>query len=259
MRKTVIILITILLVLVFFPCMAEGSQEEAIRLLREHCYVHLDGGEKLHADPYCRSVHPKYQPRTETEFDESLLDRYSICPICTETVQPEEEPSPLDQATLVMPEEEIYRITAEWEEKYGFSGEWDYQVNAAFSAETGTIPYTAYVFDASVLPVMPDEDAIPAEEIAGKAVSLAASYGSRLTEEVLADMKVIVAEYVKTDNDVYLFSATGSWLVKFIGSDDTGAWMYVDAHTGVPNFLYIYPDGVSYIGEPGVEATFDEE
>ena len=70
---------------------------------------------------------------------------------------------------------------------------------------------------------------------------------------------MIVAQYVKPDNDVYLFSTTGSWLVKFLGSDGAGAWMYVDAHTGVPNFLGIYPDGISYIGEPGVDATLDEE
>ena len=72
-------------------------------------------------------------------------------------------------ATKVMSEEEIYRITVEWEKQYGFSALWDYQVNAAFSAETRTIPYNAYVFDFSLLPVMPDEDAIPAEKIAENA------------------------------------------------------------------------------------------
>ena len=99
-----------------------------------------------------QSVNRRYLPLTEIAFDESLLNQYSVCPVCTSVEQPQEEPSPLDRATLVMPEEEIYRITAEWEKKYSFSELWDYQVNAAFSAETGTIPYNPYVFDPSVLP-----------------------------------------------------------------------------------------------------------
>ncbi len=136
---------------------------------------------------------------------------------------------------------------------------WDYQVNAAFVSEAGTLPDTPYVFDKSLLPIMPDEDAIPAEEIAGKAIPLAASYGSRLTEDALKDMQVIVSQYRKPDNDVYLFSTTGSWLVSFWDNDDVVAWMYVDAHTGVPNFLNIVSDCISFQGEPGVEGMHYEE
>ena len=101
-------------------------------------------------------------------------------------------------------------------------------------------------------PVMPDEDAIPAEKIAENAVSLAASYGSRLTRNDLENMQVIVSQYVKPDKDVYLFSAKGSWLVNFWKNDESFACLYVDAHTGIPYFFRIIPDAVSYTGEPGV-------
>lgn len=236
-------------------CMAEEVPAEAVSLLKEHCYINPDGGSKLHADPNCQSVNTRYLPLTEIEYDEALLNRYSICLICTTAEQPqEEEPSLLDLATLVMPEEEIYRITVEWEKKYGYSGQWDYQVNAAFSAETGTLPYTAYIFNPSLLPVLPDEDAIPAERIAEEAPALAAAYGSRLTEDDLRNMQVIVSQFKKPDRDISIFPATGTWLVNFWDEDESIAWLYVDARTGIPSHFDILPDEVSYTGAPGVEA-----
>ena len=75
----------------------------------------------------------------------------------------------------------------------------------------------------------------------------------------MKDMQVIVSQYRKPDNDVYLFSTTGSWLVSFWDNDDVVAWMYVDAHTGVPNFLNIVSDCISFQGEPGVEGMHYEE
>ena len=257
-KKMLIILTVILLSIISVACAAGEIPEEAINQLKEHCYVNPNGGEKLHADRNCRSVHRKYLPLTEIEFDEALLNQYSICPVCTTPDQPQEEPSPLDQATMVMPEEEIYRITVEWEKQYGFSGLWDYQVNAAFAAETGTTPYNAYIFNPSLLPVFPGEDAIPAEKIADEAFVLAASYGSRLTENDLRNMQVIVSEYLKPDRDISIFSTTGTWLVKFMDDADTIAWLYINAHTGIPNFFYIIPDAVTYAGEPGVEAVMTE-
>ena len=257
MKKILIILTASLLIILTAACMAEESGDGAIIQLKEHCYINPAGGSKLHADQNCETVNPRYLPLTEIEFSEDLLNQYTVCPVCTTAGQPQEEWSPLDLATMVMPEEEIYRITAEWEKKYSFSGLWDYQVNAAFSAETGTIPYNAYVFDPGLLPVFPDDDAIPAEKIAGDAVSLAASYGSRLTEEELGNLQVIVSQYVKPDKDVYLFSTTGSWVVYFRNDEDIVAELYVDAHTGIPNYFQILPDEVSYVGEPGVEARYD--
>ena len=254
-KKMLIILTVILSSIISVACAADEIPEEAINQLKEHCYVNPDGGSKLHSDRNCKSVNPKYLPLTEIEFDEALLIQYSICPICTTPDQPEEETSLLDRATMVMPEEEIYRITVEWEKQYGFSGLWDYQVNAAFAAENGTIPYTAYIFNPSLLPVFPDEDAIPAEKIADEAVALAASYGSRLTENDLGNMQVIVSEYLKPDKDISLFSTAGTWLVKFMDDADTIAWLYVNARTGIPDFFYIIPDAVTYTGEPGVAAV----
>ena len=256
MKKTVIVLFVILLCIIS-ACMADEIPEEALNQLKEHCYINPDGGSKLHADQSCKSVNPRYLPLTEIEFNEALLNQYHICPVCTTVEQVQEEPSPLDQATKVMSEEEIYRITVEWEKQYGFSGLWDYQVNAAFSAETRTIPYNPYVFDFSLLPVMPDEDAIPAEKIAESAVSMAASYGSRLTKEDLENTQVIVSQYVKPDKDVYLYSTEGSWHVNFWKDDESIACLYVNAHTGIPNFFCIFQDGIHYIGEPGVEASSD--
>lgn len=256
MKKIIAALLVILLCIIS-ACIADEIPEETLSQLKQHCYINPSGGSKLHVDQNCKSVNPRYLPLTEIEFNETLQNQYSVCPVCTTVEQPQDEPSPLDQATLVIPEEEIYQITVEWEKKYGFSALWDYQVNAAFSAETGTIPYNPYIFDPSVLPIFPDEDAIPAEKIAEDAVSLAASYGSRLTEDDLKKCQIIVSQYVKPDKDVYLFSITGTWVVSFLNDEDSIAWLYVDAHTGIPNFFYIISDGISYIGEPGVEAVHD--
>lgn len=256
MKKIIAALLVILLCIIS-ACIADEIPEETLSQLKQHCYINPNGGSKLHVDLNCKSVNPRYLPLTEIEFNETLQNQYSVCPVCTAVEQPQDEPSPLDQATLVMPEEEIYQITVEWEKKYGFSALWDYQVNAAFSAETGTIPYNPYIFDPSVLPVFPDEDAIPAEKIAEDAVSLAASYGSRFTEDDLKKCQIIVSQYVKPDKDVYLFSITGTWVVSFLNDEDSIALLYVDAHTGIPNYFYIISDGISYIGEPGVEAVHE--
>ena len=256
MKKIAAVLLVVLLCIISAG-LADEIPEESLSQLKEHCYINPNGGEKLHADQNCQSVNPRYLPLTEIKFNESLQNQYSICPVCTTVEQPQQEPSPLDHATKVMSEEEIYRITVEWEKQYGFSGLWDYQVNAAFSAETRTIPYNPYVFDFSLLPVLPDEDAIPAEKIAGNAIPLAASYGSRLTKNDLESTQVIVSQYVKPDKDVYPFSTHGSWLVNFWKDDDSIACLYVDAHTGIPNYFYIFQDGIKYIGEPGVAPERD--
>ena len=258
MKKLVCFILAVMITAFLAAVHAEAS-EQAIKRLKEHCYINPTGGEKLHTDQNCRSVHEKYLPLTEVEFSEELLKQYSLCPVCALADEPQEEPAAPTDPTLVISEAELNKITAEWEKQYGDYRKWDYQVNAAFVSEAGTLPDAPYVFDKSVLPIMPDKDAIPAEEISGKAIPLAASYGSRLTEDALNDMQVIVSQYRKPDKDVYLFSTTGSWLVSFWNSDDIIAWMYVDAHTGVPSFLNIVPDCVSFQGEPGVEGTHYEE
>ena len=109
MKKIMAILLVILLCVVS-ACMADEIPEETICQLKEHCYINPSGGIKLHVDQHCKSVNPKYLPLTEIEFSETLLDQYSICPVCTAVEQPQQEPSLLDLATKVMSEEEIYRI-----------------------------------------------------------------------------------------------------------------------------------------------------
>ena len=259
MKRILPLILVIIVISLFTACIAEEIPEETLNRLKEHCYINPDGGQRLHTDQNCRSVHEKYLPLTEVEFSDELLKQYSLCPVCTLVDEPQEEPAAPADPKLVISEAELKNVTAGWVKQYGDYKKWDYQVNAAFVSEVGTLPDTPYVFDKSVLPIMPDEDAIPAKEIAGKAIPLAASYGSRLTEDVLKDMQVIVSQYRKPDNDVYLFSTTGSWLVSFWDNDDIVAWMYVDAHTGVPNFLNIVPDCISFQGEPGVEGTHYEE
>ena len=256
MKKIIASLLVILLCIIS-ACMADEIPEETLSQLKQHCYINPNGGSKLNVDQNCQCVNPRYLPLTAIEFNTTLLNQYSVCAVCTTIEQLQEDPSSLDQAAFVMPEEEIYRITVEWEKEYGSSALWDYQVNAAFSAKTGTIPYNPYFIDPSVLPIFPDDDAIPAERIAEDAVSLAASYGSRLTEDDLKKCQIIVSQYVKPDKDVYLFSITGTWVVSFRNDEDSIAWLYVDAHTGIPNYFYIISDGISYIGEPGVEAVHD--
>lgn len=259
MKRALSMILVIIVISAFTVCAAEEPPVEALNRLKEHCYINPNGGERLHTDQNCRSVHDKYLPLTEIEFSNELLKQYSLCPVCTLADEPQEEPAAPTDPTLVISETELKKITAEWEKQNGDYRKWDYQVNAAFVSEVGTLPDIPYVFDKSVLPIMPDEDAIPAEEIAGKAIQHAASYGSHLTEEVLKDMQVIVSQYRKSDNNAYLFSTTGSWLVSFWDHDGIVAWMYVDAHTGIPNFLNIVPDCISYQGEPGVEGTHYEE
>ena len=259
MKRVLPMILVVIVISTFTACVGEEISEEAINRIKEHCYINPNGGEKLHTDQNCRSVHDKYLPLTEIEFSEELLKQYSLCPICALADEPQEEPMAPAVPAFVISEAELNKVTTEWEKRYGDYRKWDYQVNAAFVSEIGTLPDTPYVFDKSVLPVMPDEDAILADEIAEKAILLAASYGSRLTEDVLKNMQVIVSQYRKPDNDVYLFSTTGSWLVSFWDNDDIVAWMYIDAHRGVPNFLNIVPDCLSFQGEPGVEGMNYEE
>ena len=253
MKNILIILAVILLSIISVVYAADEIPEEAINQLKEHCFINPNGGKLLHTDQNCRSVHDKYLPLTEIEFSEELLNQYSLCSVCTFAVESQEEPAGPTDPAFIISEAELNKVTAEWEKQYGNNKKWDYQVNAAFVLEVGTLPGVPYVFDKSVLPIMPDEDAISADGIAEKAILLAASYGRRLTEDALKNMQVIVSQYRKPDKDGYLFSTTGSWLISFWDNDDIVAWMYVDAHTGVPSFLNIIPDRISFPGEPGVE------
>ena len=43
----------------------------------------------------------------------------------------------------------------------------------------------------------------------------------------------------------------------FRDEEGTVAWLYVDAHTGIPNCFHIFADDIAYIGEPGVEPIYN--
>ena len=58
------------------------TEDEIAVLLKDHCFVNLDGGRFVHLDPYCRSVHPKYQPLTEVEYTDEIARKYGFCPVC---------------------------------------------------------------------------------------------------------------------------------------------------------------------------------
>lgn len=60
----------------------ERTEDEIAVLLKDHCFVNLDGGRFVHLDPYCRSVHPKYQPLTEVEYTDEIARKYGFCPVC---------------------------------------------------------------------------------------------------------------------------------------------------------------------------------
>ena len=51
-------------------------------------------------------------------------------------------------------------VIREWEEKYGDQRLWDYLINAAFAEQESW----RYAWNPSMRPMLPDSDAIPAEE-----------------------------------------------------------------------------------------------
>jgi len=87
--KKISVILFIALLCITAVCAADEISEDVIIRLREHCYVSPQGGEMLHTDQNCRIVHEKYLPLTEIEFSESLLNQYSLCPVCSASNQPE--------------------------------------------------------------------------------------------------------------------------------------------------------------------------
>ena len=102
LKRALYMILVIILISAFTACIAEEIPEEALNRLKEHCYINPDGGERLHTDQNCRSVHEKYLPLTEVEFSDELLKQYSLCPVCTLADEPQEEPAaPADPALVI--------------------------------------------------------------------------------------------------------------------------------------------------------------
>jgi len=138
----------------------------------------------------------------------------------------------------------------EWEAKYGDQRLWDYQVNAAFADQESWM----YAWNPSMRPVLPDDDAIPAEEAVELAYQLIPQYGSELTATKLEDLTCIVSSYRKPEDDTGTFWSTdGTWVIDFWNTSGKEpqniCTIYINAHTGVPSALLL-SSGTQYIGTP---------
>ena len=86
--------------------------------------------------------------------------------------------------SIVFAEEDSDAVTREWEEKYGDQWLWNYQVNAAFAEQESW----RYAWNPSMAPMLPDEDAIPAEEAEKLAIQFIPQYGSEINAERLESL-----------------------------------------------------------------------
>ncbi len=146
-------------------------------------------------------------------------------------------------------EDELDTAAIEWEAKYGDQRLWDFQINAAFADQESW----RYAWNPSMRPVLPDDDAIPAQEAVKLAYQLVPQYGSELTAAKLDDLMCIVSSYRKPEDDTTFWSKDGTWIIDFW--NDSGkepqsiCTICINAHTGVPIAL-LFSSGIQYIGTP---------
>ena len=152
-------------------------------------------------------------------------------------------------ASAAFGEEEPDEVIREWEEKYGDHYLWDYQINAAFADQESW----RYAWNPSMRPVLPDDDAIPAEEAVELAYQQVPQYGSELTAAKLDDLTCIVSSYRKPEDDTTFWSEEGTWIIDFWNISGKKPQyvcsIYINAHTGVPSALLL-SSGTQYIGTP---------
>ena len=153
-------------------------------------------------------------------------------------------------ASIVFAEEDSDAVTREWEEKYGDQRLWDYQVNAAFAEQESW----QYAWNPSMRPMLPDPDAIPAEEAEKLAIQFIPQYGSEINTERLESLTCVVSSYRKPDDDSGSYwSKNGTWVIDFWdtqGEELLSVYtICIDAHTGVPSALLL-PSGIHYVGAP---------
>ena len=87
-------------------------------------------------------------------------------------------------ASVVFAEEDPDAEIREWEEKYGGQRLWDYQINAAFAEQESW----RYAWNPSMRPMLPDQDAISAEEAEKLAIQLIPQYDSEISAEKLESL-----------------------------------------------------------------------
>lgn len=154
-------------------------------------------------------------------------------------------------ASVAFAEEDSDAVTREWEIKYGDQRLWDYQVNAVFAEKESW----RYAWNPSMRPMLPDPDAISAEEAEKLAYQLIPQYGSAISDEKLESLTCVVSSYRKPENDTAgsYWSTNGTWVIDFWDTQGNEplsvCTICIDAHTGIPSALLL-PSGTHYIGPP---------
>lgn len=156
----------------------------------------------------------------------------------------------LFSAAISFAEEESDAAICAWEEKYCDHRLWDYRVNAAFAEQESW----RYAWNPSVAPMLPEEEAIPADEVVKLAYQLIPQYGSEITAESLKSLTCVVSSYRKPEDDTGTYwSKNGTWVIDFWDTQGEEplevCTIYIDAHTGIPCALLL-PSGTHYVGTP---------
>ena len=141
-------------------------------------------------------------------------------------------------------------VIREWEEKYGDQRLWDYLINAAFAEQESW----RYAWNPSIRPMLPDQDAISAEEAEKLAIQLIPQYDSEISAEKLESLTCVVSSYHKPEDDTGTYwSKNGTWVIDFWDTQGKEplsiCTICIDAHTGIPSALLL-PSGTHYVGTP---------
>ena len=153
-------------------------------------------------------------------------------------------------ASVAFAEEDPDAEIREWEEKYGDQRLWDYQINAAFAEQESW----RYAWNPSMRPILPDHDAIPAEEAEKLAIQLIPQYRSEINAERLDSLTCVVSSYHKPEDGTGTYwSKNGTWVIDFWDTQGkeplSVCTICIDAHTGIPSALLL-PSGTHYVGAP---------
>jgi hypothetical protein len=76
-------------------------------------------------------------------------------------------------------------------------------------------------------------------------------------ETYFAAMKSLTEAQLKQPRKIIQGIANCPVDITILDEEGTVAWLYVDAHTGIPNCFHIFADDIAYIGEPGVEPVYN--
>ncbi len=215
MKKRILILLAALaLILLCGMGSAERSVHQIEEMLKQACYIHPEGGTRVHTVPDCRSVHPQFLPLTQVAYTDEIKARYSYCPVCCldesyGTNSQESEPAaaspdwPLDQQALEA-------ATSEWEQRLGMVFNlWNWEQQADFQEQNGHC--ASYVFNSGIKRVRPTDEDISFAEAKQIAADMLLTKDSALIAELL-DSGWVSSEYL--DNVPYLMDE----LVTVIGA-----------------------------------------